>query len=214
MKVLGKRLEVMKKNNEASLIHNEILTLESELRQLEFEQKGWTREAKSSRKKPKSHLPEIPESRRVWFETTEIPRLHLYDENGIDTGTFTPLLQSTKSSKVEPQTSAPSKAEPQTSTHSNVEPQTSTPSKTEPPTSTLSAIESNPSGSHNVEVKPASNVRWDRLLVGLQGPFRYSCWNQWMENNKKKACTWLYHCEVKRRAYLVTFRLSQRTMPS
>ena len=67
MKVLGKRLEVMKKKNEASLIHNEILTLESELRQLELEQGGWTREAESRRKKPKRHLSDLLESRSVSF---------------------------------------------------------------------------------------------------------------------------------------------------
>lgn len=150
MKVVGKRLEVMKKRYEASHIHNEILTLESELRQLELEQGGWTREAESSRKKSKRHLPDLPESRRVSFETPEIPKLHLYDENSVDIGSFThynslqrvvklnPRPQ--KPSKVEPQTSAASKAEPQTSAPSKVEPQTSTPSKPEPPTSTLTTM--------------------------------------------------------------------------
>ena len=111
-KVLGKRPEVMKKKNEASLIHNEILTLERELRQLELEQGDWAREAESSRKKPKRHLLDLPESRRVSFETPEIPKLYLYDDSSVDMGSFTPLQQSTKSSKIEPQTSTPSKVEP------------------------------------------------------------------------------------------------------
>lgn len=171
MKVLGKRLEVMRKKNEASLIHNEILTLESELRQLELEQEGWTREAESSRKKPKRHLPDIPESRRVSFETPEIPKLHLYDENTIDIGTLTPFPQSTKSSKVEPLTSTPSKAESQTST----------PSKVEPSASTSTATESSPSGSRNVKVKPATfdgTGSWLDYKAHFDAVAEINGWNQ------------------------------------
>ena len=181
MKVLGKRLEVMKKKNEASLLHNEILTLESELRQLELEQGGWARAAESSRKKPKRHLPDLPESRRVSFETPEIPKLHLYDANSVDIGSFTPLQQSTKSSKVEPQTSTPSKVEPQTSVPSKVEHQTSTPNKAEPPTSTLTAIESNPSGSRNVKVKPATfdgTGSWLTYKAHFDAVAEINGWNQ------------------------------------
>ena len=142
MKVLEKRIEVMKKKNEASLIRNEILTLERELRQLELEQERGARRAETSEKKPRRNLPDIPESRRVSFGTLDIPKLHLFDENSIDMSRFTPLPKSTKSSKVEPQTSTPSKVEPQTSTPSKVEPHISTPSKAEPQTLTSGAMQS------------------------------------------------------------------------
>ena len=157
------------------------MTLESELRQLELEQGDWTREAESSRKKPKRHLPDLPESRRVSFETPEIPKLHLYDDNSVDIGSFTPLQQSTKSSKVEPQTSTPSKVEPQTSAPSKVEPQTSTPSKAEPPTSTLTAVKSNPSGSRNVKVKPATfdgTGSWLDYKAHFDAVAEINGWNQ------------------------------------
>ncbi|MEW8542943.1 MAG: retroviral-like aspartic protease family protein, partial [Candidatus Thiodiazotropha sp.] len=162
MKVLGKRLEVMRKKNEASLLRNEIMSLERELRQLELEQEAGASKAEISEQKPKRHLPDIPVSRRVSFETPELPKLHLYDETGIDPGSFTSIPQPSKSSETQPPTSTPSvsKIEPITSTPSvsKIEPLTSTPaiSKAEPLTATSSVSQSNPSGSHNVKVKPAT----------------------------------------------------------
>ena len=58
MKTLGKRLEVMKKKNELSLLQNEILSPESELRELEMHDEQVHRE-KTRDERPRRHLPVI-----------------------------------------------------------------------------------------------------------------------------------------------------------
>ena len=96
MQVLGKRLEVMRKKNEASFLNSEILTIESELRQLELQQEGvaMDEEPRSERprseQKPRRHLPDIPRGRRVHFDTEDPPLLNMYDDSSIG-GSYTPL---------------------------------------------------------------------------------------------------------------------------
>ena len=90
MRVFGKRLEVMRKKNQASLLQNKIFSLERELSQLEVQQEEGATKEPSSEEKPRRHLPDLPRGRRVHFETKEPPMLNLYDERSIG-GAFTPL---------------------------------------------------------------------------------------------------------------------------
>ena len=71
MKTLGKRLEVMKKKNELSLLQNEILSLESELRDLEMHDEQVHRE-ESRDERPRRHLPDIPFGRRDHVTISDI----------------------------------------------------------------------------------------------------------------------------------------------
>ena len=137
MQVLGKRLEVMRKKNEASFLNSEILTLESELRQLELQQEGvaMDEEPRSERprseQKPRRHLPDIPRGRRVHFDTEDPPLLNMYDDSSIG-GSYTPLPT------------------PQPGTSRMGE------TGNKPVTSTPNIVESKPQASGGVKVKPAT----------------------------------------------------------
>ena len=91
MQVLGKRLEVMRKKNEASFLNNKILSLESELRQMELKLEDWASHKEPRREQtPRRHLPELPRGRRAQFDMEEPPRLNLYEDSSIGS-TYTPL---------------------------------------------------------------------------------------------------------------------------
>ena len=89
--MIEKRLQVMRKKSEASLLQNEILNLESELRQLEIQQGDMDmHEEQGGEQRPRRVLPEVPRSQRVQFDAEEPPQLNLFDDSSIG-GTYTPL---------------------------------------------------------------------------------------------------------------------------
>ena len=90
MRTLGKRVELMRKKNEASLLQNKIWTLESELRELEMVHEDITPMEETSEQKPRRQLPEIPRGRSDHFESEKPPELNLYDDSSIE-ATYTPL---------------------------------------------------------------------------------------------------------------------------
>ena len=63
--MIEKRLEVMRKKSEASLLQNEILNLENELRQLEIQQGDMDmHEEQGDEQRPRRVLPQVPRSQR------------------------------------------------------------------------------------------------------------------------------------------------------
>ena len=89
--MIEKRLQVMRKKSEASLLQNEILNLESELRQLEIQQGDMDmHEEQGGEQRPRRVLPEVPRSQRTQFDAEEPPQLNLFDDSSIG-GTYTPL---------------------------------------------------------------------------------------------------------------------------
>ena len=153
MRVFGKRLEVMRKKNQASLLQNEIFSLERELRQLEVQQEEGATNEPSSEEKPRRHLPDLPRGRRVHFDTKEPPMLNLYDESSIG-GAFTPLAAPQagtgrmRETANYPVTSTPRIVEPK--------PQASVSVSEESKTSAPKIVEPKPQTSGSVRVKPAT----------------------------------------------------------
>ena len=153
MRVFGKRLEVMRKKNQASLLQNEIFSLERELCQLEVQQEEGATNEPSSEEKPRRHLPDLPRGRRVHFDTKEPPMLNLYDESSIG-GAFTPLTAPQagtgrmRETANYPVTSTPKIVEPK--------PQASVSVSEESKTSAPKIVEPKPQTSGSVRVKPAT----------------------------------------------------------
>ena len=84
MSILGKRLEVMRRKNEMSLMQNEILSLKSELRQLEMQSEHLHDEERTKETdRQRRVLPDIPSGRREHVTIREPPELHLYDDSSI-----------------------------------------------------------------------------------------------------------------------------------
>ena len=90
MAAVEKRIELMRKKNDASLLQNEIMMLESELRELEIVQEDISPMEVSSEQKTRRHLPDITLGRSERSEAERPPRLNLYDDSSIG-GTYTPL---------------------------------------------------------------------------------------------------------------------------
>ena len=90
MAAVEKRIELMRKKNDASLLQNEIMMLESELRELEIVQEDISPMEVSSEQRTRRHLPNIPLVRSERSEAERPPRLNLYDDSSIR-GTYTPL---------------------------------------------------------------------------------------------------------------------------
>ena len=83
MAAVEKRIELMRKKNDASLLQNEIMMLESELRELEIVQEDISPMEVSSEQRPRRHLPNIPFGRSERSEAERPPRLNLYDDSSI-----------------------------------------------------------------------------------------------------------------------------------
>ena len=69
--MIEKRLEVMRKQSETSLLQNEIICLESELRQLELQHEGAKMREQTSKQRPRRVLPEKPRGRRAHITPDE-----------------------------------------------------------------------------------------------------------------------------------------------
>ena len=75
MTTLEKRIKLMRKKNDASLLQNEIMMLESELRELDIVQEDNSPMEVSSEQRPRRHLPNIPLGRSERSEADRPPRL-------------------------------------------------------------------------------------------------------------------------------------------
>ena len=82
MKTLGKRIEVMRKTNDLSLLQSEVLELERELHELEMVD-GQIHEEEGRENRPYRRLPDIPLGRRDHVSIREPPELHAYDKSSI-----------------------------------------------------------------------------------------------------------------------------------
>ena len=90
MAAVEKRIELMRKKNDASLLQNEIMKLESELRELEIVQEDISPMEVSGEQRQRRHLPNIPLGMSERSEAERPPRRNLYDDSSIG-GTYTPL---------------------------------------------------------------------------------------------------------------------------
>ena len=73
MAAVEKRIELMRKKNDVSLLQNEIMMLESELRELEIVQEDISPMEVSSEQRPRRHLPNIPLGRSERSEAENHP---------------------------------------------------------------------------------------------------------------------------------------------
>lgn len=115
MQALNKRIEVMRKKNELSLLQSEIRRLEIEL--VEMESVGeQTLEVKTKAERPARRLPTVPVG-RYQSDKGKPPELHLYDESSITGATGEKVGPVVIDSFVEPPiTSTPGVVKPKVST--------------------------------------------------------------------------------------------------
>ena len=118
MKAIGKRIEVMRKKTELSLLQNELHKLESEMRDMELAEElvdtGEQSSVESGAERPRRHLPDIPRGRRDHVSFREAPVLNIYDKSsivGAESGTVNTDQQLLTSTPAAPTPKQPYKAQ-------------------------------------------------------------------------------------------------------